>query len=114
MTALALAEQSRQALEGNDQAKLQAVATAAGVWQGWLVGKIGSKPLGLALVAKMVDDHGGVVEYDSRPGRTIFRVLLPMSAEPGSAEPGSASTGRKTSARRRPGNGFTSSGKTPE
>ncbi len=49
--------------------------------------------LGLALVAKMVDDHGGVVEYDSRPGRTIFRVLLPMSAEPGSAEPGSAEPG---------------------
>ncbi len=56
MTALALAEQSRQALEGNDQAKLQAVATAAGVWQGWLVGKIGSKPLGLALVATSVFD----------------------------------------------------------
>ncbi len=35
--------------------------------------------LGLALVAKMVDDHGGVVEFDSRPGRTIFRVLLPVS-----------------------------------
>ncbi len=39
--------------------------------------------LGLALVAKMVDDHGGVVEFDSRPGKTIFRVLLPMSPAPG-------------------------------
>ena len=34
--------------------------------------------LGLALVAKIVADHGGTVEYESEPGRTIFRVMLPM------------------------------------
>ena len=34
--------------------------------------------LGLALVAKMVGDHGGVIEFDSQPRRTIFRVKLPM------------------------------------
>jgi len=43
-----------------------------------------SKPkgtgLGLALVAKMVDDHGGVIEFDSNPGKTVFRVRLPMAA----------------------------------
>jgi len=34
--------------------------------------------LGLALVAKIVGDHGGVVECESQPRRTTFRVLLPM------------------------------------
>jgi len=34
--------------------------------------------LGLALVAKIVGDHGGIVECDSQPSRTVFRVLMPM------------------------------------
>jgi two-component system, NtrC family, nitrogen regulation sensor histidine kinase GlnL len=34
--------------------------------------------LGLALVAKIVGDHGGVIEFDSEPRRTIFKVMLPM------------------------------------
>jgi two-component system nitrogen regulation sensor histidine kinase GlnL len=33
--------------------------------------------LGLALVAKIVGDHGGVIEFDSQPRRTVFRVFLP-------------------------------------
>lgn len=38
--------------------------------------------LGLALVAKIVGDHGGIVECESLPRRTIFRVLLPMDSGP--------------------------------
>jgi two-component system, NtrC family, nitrogen regulation sensor histidine kinase GlnL len=34
--------------------------------------------LGLALVAKIVGDHGGIVECESQPRRTVFRILLPM------------------------------------
>lgn len=34
--------------------------------------------LGLALVAKIVGDHGGIVEFDSQSRRTVFRVYLPM------------------------------------
>ena len=36
--------------------------------------------LGLALVAKIINDHGGIIELDSEPNRTVFRVLLPMEA----------------------------------
>jgi two-component system nitrogen regulation sensor histidine kinase GlnL len=36
--------------------------------------------LGLALVAKIVGDHGGIVECESQPRRTIFRVLMPVFA----------------------------------
>ncbi len=34
--------------------------------------------LGLALVAKIVNDHGGIIECESQPRHTIFRVLMPM------------------------------------
>jgi two-component system nitrogen regulation sensor histidine kinase GlnL len=37
--------------------------------------------LGLALVAKIVSDHGGVIEFESAPRRTAFRVMLPIAAE---------------------------------
>lgn len=50
-----------------------------------------SKPsgsgLGLSLVAKIVGDHGGLIEVDSRPGRTEFRLCLPVMSE---ADPDSA------------------------
>src|SRR6478672_5427122 len=45
--------------------------------------------LGLALVAKIVGDHGGIIECESQPRRTTFRVLMPKftgdDAVPGGA-----------------------------
>ncbi|HWA17548.1 MAG TPA: ATP-binding protein [Devosia sp.] len=41
--------------------------------------KANGSGLGLALVAKIIGDHGGVVDSDSRPGRTRFRILLPVA-----------------------------------
>jgi two-component system nitrogen regulation sensor histidine kinase GlnL len=42
--------------------------------------KASGSGLGLAMVAKIVGDHGGVVECESLPRRTTFRVLMPMHA----------------------------------
>ncbi len=35
--------------------------------------------LGLALVSKLVAGHGGLIDFESEPGRTVFRVLLPAA-----------------------------------
>lgn len=37
--------------------------------------------LGLALVAKIVRDHGGVIDCESRKGSTVFKILLPAFKE---------------------------------
>jgi two-component system nitrogen regulation sensor histidine kinase GlnL len=38
--------------------------------------------LGLAMVAKIVNDHGGVIECDAEQRQTVFRILMPMHHEP--------------------------------
>jgi len=41
--------------------------------------KTNGSGLGLALVAKIIGGHGGIVECDSQANRTTFRVLMPAS-----------------------------------
>lgn len=41
--------------------------------------KTNGSGLGLALVAKIIGAHGGIVECDSQKGRTSFKVLMPIS-----------------------------------
>ncbi len=41
--------------------------------------KRGGSGLGLALVAKIIGDHGGVIECESVPRRTVFKILLPKA-----------------------------------
>lgn len=48
------------------------------VFDPFVSSKVNGTGLGLSLVSKFVADHGGVVECDSRPGRTRFRVRLPV------------------------------------
>ena len=42
-------------------------------------GRQGGTGLGLSLAQTFVQYHQGVIEFDSRPGRTLFRILLPLS-----------------------------------
>lgn len=43
--------------------------------------KQNGKGLGLALVAKIINEHGGFVGYERRDGHTVFRVLLPTAGQ---------------------------------
>ena len=54
------------------------------LFEPFVSGKPSGSGLGLALVAKIVGDHDGLIEVDSRPGRTDFRLCLPVLTE---AEP---------------------------
>ncbi len=53
-------------------------AVRATLFEPFVSTKRGGQGLGLALVAKLVADQGGLIECDSRPGRTVFRLLLAM------------------------------------
>jgi two-component system nitrogen regulation sensor histidine kinase GlnL len=43
-----------------------------------VTGREGGSGLGLSLAQTYVRYHHGVIEFESRPGRTIFRILLPL------------------------------------
>ena len=40
--------------------------------------KEGGTGLGLAISHRIVSDHGGTIDVTSRPGRTSFRIALPL------------------------------------
>jgi two-component system, NtrC family, nitrogen regulation sensor histidine kinase GlnL len=59
----------------------------------FVTSKANGTGLGLALVSKIVRDHGGVIECDSQSRRTIFRILMP-------AHSGAPPAGHETEANR--------------
>ena len=52
------------------------------IFDPFVSGKAGGSGLGLALVAKIVEEHAGLIELDQRSGRTIFRIALPIGEVP--------------------------------
>lgn len=51
---------------------------AADVFEPFVSGRENGTGLGLALVSKIITDHDGWITVDSAPGRTVFRVSLPV------------------------------------
>ncbi|MEM7056799.1 MAG: ATP-binding protein [Pseudomonadota bacterium] len=51
------------------------------LFEPFVTSKSNGSGLGLALVSKVIADHGGVISCDSSPGFTVFRLLMPVSTE---------------------------------
>lgn len=46
-----------------------------------VTGRPNGSGLGLAVAQQLLARHGGIIEFDSEPGRTVFSLLLPLAAE---------------------------------
>lgn len=52
---------------------------AADIFEPFVSGRENGTGLGLALVSKIISDHEGWISVDSAPGRTTFRISLPLA-----------------------------------
>lgn len=51
------------------------------IFEPFVTSKASGAGLGLALVSKIIADHGGTIDCDTTAGRTTFRILLPVWRE---------------------------------
>ena len=52
---------------------------ASDIFEPFVSGRENGTGLGLALVSKIITDHEGWISVDSHPGRTVFRISLPLA-----------------------------------
>ena len=52
---------------------------AQDIFEPFVSGRENGTGLGLALVSRIIADHGGWISVDSVPGKTVFRLSLPMA-----------------------------------
>ena len=55
---------------------------SADIFEPFVSGRENGTGLGLALVSKIIADHDGWITVDSVPGRTVFRISLPVAPKP--------------------------------
>ena len=51
------------------------------MFEPFMTTKANGTGLGLALVAKIIADHGAAISFDSEQGKTLFKVSLPVAVE---------------------------------
>ena len=62
-------------------------AIAGSLFEPFVSGRENGTGLGLALVSKIVHEHDGLIAVDSAPGRTRFRISLPMAPRDANVDP---------------------------
>jgi two-component system nitrogen regulation sensor histidine kinase GlnL len=60
---------------------------AADIFEPFVSGRENGTGLGLALVSKIISDHEGWLTVDSVPGRTVFRISLPIAPKADPEDP---------------------------
>ncbi len=68
---------------------------AGQVFEPFVSGRENGTGLGLALVSKIITEHGAWIRVDSRPGRTAFRISLPRAPRGAAASTTPAATPSK-------------------
>lgn len=46
-----------------------------------ITGRAGGTGLGLPVAQELISRHGGLIEFESRPGRTVFFVRIPLASD---------------------------------
>jgi two-component system nitrogen regulation sensor histidine kinase GlnL len=67
-----------------------------GLFDPFVTGRVGGKGLGLALAAKIIAEHDGVIEFESQPRRTVFSISLPLANEPTPAATAATNPGTRS------------------
>lgn len=48
------------------------------IFHPFVTGKANGHGLGLALVSKIIAEHGGIIDLETQAGRTVFSIRLPV------------------------------------